>query len=179
MSILSGKKILLGISGGIAAYKTPNLVRSFIKQGAEVKVVMTDSAKEFVTPLSLSTVSNNPVFSSFKSDEDDGMWNNHVELGLWCDIMLICPATANTLFKMANGNCDNLLIAVYLSCKSAPIVRHTGGCTPLWHIPLRLRQGVYRITRRRAQGYALPARQSVGVLEAIIRPGSRITPRFQ
>ena len=119
MSILSGKKILLGISGGIAAYKTPNLVRSFIKQGAEVKVVMTDSAKEFVTPLSLSTVSNNPVFSSFKSDEDDGMWNNHVELGLWCDIMLICPATANTLFKMANGNCDNLLIAVYLSCKSA------------------------------------------------------------
>ncbi len=118
MSILSGKKILLGISGGIAAYKTPNLVRSFIKQGAEVKVVMTDSAKEFVTPLSLSTVSNNPVFSSFKSDEDDGMWNNHVELGLWCDIMLICPATANTLFKMANGNCDNLLIAVYLSCKS-------------------------------------------------------------
>jgi len=118
MSILSGKKILLGISGGIAAYKTPNLVRSFIKQGAEVKVVMTDSAKEFVTPLSLSTVSNNPVFSSFKSDEDDGMWNNHVELGLWCDIMLICPVTANTLFKMANGNCDNLLIAVYLSCKS-------------------------------------------------------------
>ena len=118
MSILSGKKILLGISGGIAAYKTPNLVRSFIKQGAEVKVVMTDSAKEFVTPLSLSTVSNNPVFSSFKSDEDDSMWNNHVELGLWCDIMLICPATANTLFKMANGNCDNLLIAVYLSCKS-------------------------------------------------------------
>ena len=118
MSILSGKKILLGVSGGIAAYKTPNLVRSFIKQGAEVKVVMTDSAKEFVTPLSLSTVSNNPVFSSFKSDEDDGMWNNHVELGLWCDIMLICPATANTLFKMANGNCDNLLIAVYLSCKS-------------------------------------------------------------
>ena len=118
MSILSGKKILLGISGGIAAYKTPNLVRSFINQGAEVKVVMTDSAKEFVTPLSLSTVSNNPVFSSFKSDEDDGMWNNHVELGLWCDIMLICPATANTLFKMANGNCDNLLIAVYLSCKS-------------------------------------------------------------
>ena len=118
MSILSGKKILLGISGGIAAYKTPNLVRSFIKQGAEVKVVMTDSAKEFVTPLSLSTVSNNPVFSSFKSDEEEGVWNNHVELGLWCDIMLICPATANTLFKMANGNCDNLLIAVYLSCKS-------------------------------------------------------------
>ena len=118
MSILSGKKVLLGISGGIAAYKTPNLVRYLIKKGAEVKVVMTDSAKDFVTPLSLSTVSKNPVHSSFKSDDEDGVWNNHVELGLWADFMLICPATANTLFKMANGNCDNLLLGVYLSCKS-------------------------------------------------------------
>ena len=118
MSTLSGKKVLLGISGGIAAYKTPNLVRAFVKQGAEVKVVMTESAKEFVTSLSLSTVSKNPVFSTFKSDEEDGVWNNHVELGLWADFMIICPATANTLFKMANGNCDNLLTAVYLSCKS-------------------------------------------------------------
>ena len=118
MSILSGKKVLLGISGGIAAYKTPNLVRAFVKKGAEVKVVMTDSAKDFVTSLSLSTVSKNPVFSTFKSDEEDGVWNNHVELGLWADFMIICPATANTLFKMANGNCDNLLTAVYLSCKS-------------------------------------------------------------
>ena len=118
MSILSGKKVLLGISGGIAAYKTPNLVRAFVKQGAEVKVVMTESAKDFVTSLSLSTVSKNPVFSTFKSDEEDGVWNNHVELGLWADFMIICPATANTLFKMANGNCDNLLTAVYLSCKS-------------------------------------------------------------
>ena len=118
MSILSGKKVLLGISGGIAAYKTPNLVRCLIKKGAEVKVVMTDSAKDFVTPLSLSTVSKNPVHSSFKSDDEDGFWNNHVELGLWADFMLICPATANTLFKMANGNCDNLLLGVYLSCKS-------------------------------------------------------------
>ena len=118
MSTLSGKKVLLGISGGIAAYKTPNLVRAFVKQGAEVKVVMTESAKEFVTSLSLSTVSKNPVFSTFKSDEEDGVWNNHVELGLWADFMIICPATANTLFKMANGNCDNLLTAVYLSSKS-------------------------------------------------------------
>ena len=118
MSILSGKKVLLGISGGIAAYKTPNLVRCLIKKGADVKVVMTDSAKDFVTPLSLSTVSKNPVHSSFKSDDEDGVWNNHVELGLWADFMLICPATANTLFKMANGNCDNLLLGVYLSCKS-------------------------------------------------------------
>ena len=118
MSVLSGKNVLLGISGGIAAYKSPNIVRAFIKEGANVKVVMTESAKDFVTPLSLSTVSNNPVYSTFKSEDEDGVWNNHVDLGLWCDFMIVCPATANTLFKMSNGNCDNLLIAVYLSCKS-------------------------------------------------------------
>ena len=117
MPVLSGKKVLLGISGGIAAYKTPNLVRLFKKAGCEVKVIMTDSAKDFVTPLTLSTVSKNPVLSTFKSDDSD-VWNNHVELGLWADIYLICPATANTMYKMANGNCDNLLIAAYLSCKS-------------------------------------------------------------
>jgi len=117
MSILSGKKILLGISGGIAAYKTAILVRLFIKNGAEVKVVMTPDAKEFITPLTLSTLSKNPVHSSFTSDDQDETWNNHVELGIWADLILICPATANTLSKMANGNCDNLLIAVYLSAK--------------------------------------------------------------
>ncbi len=116
MSILRGKRILLGITGGIAAYKTPILVRLLKKAGAEIKVVLTENAKEFVTPLSLSTVSENPVLSKFKDDDEN--WNNHVELGLWCDIMLICPATANSLYKMANGNCDNLLIATYLSCKS-------------------------------------------------------------
>jgi len=117
MSILSGKKILLGISGGIAAYKTAILVRLCIKNGAEVKVVMTPDAKEFITPLTLSTLSKNPVHSSFTSDDQDETWNNHVELGMWADLILICPATANTLSKMANGNCDNLLIAVYLSAK--------------------------------------------------------------
>jgi len=117
MSILSGKKILLGISGGIAAYKTAILVRLFIKNGAEVKVVMTPDAKEFITPLTLSTLSKNPVHSSFTSDDEDETWNNHVDLGMWADLILICPATANTLSKMANGNCDNLLIAVYLSAK--------------------------------------------------------------
>mgnify|MGYP001194620196 FL=1 len=116
MSILRGKKILLGITGGIAAYKMPILVRLLKKVGAEIKVILTENAKEFVTPLSLSTVSENPVLSKFKDDDEN--WNNHVELGLWCDFMLICPATANSLYKMANGNCDNLLIASYLSCKS-------------------------------------------------------------
>jgi len=117
MSILSGKKILLGISGGIAAYKSAILVRLFIKNGAEVKVVMTPDAKEFITPLTISTLSKNPVYSTFTSEDEDDTWNNHVELGIWADLIIVCPATANTLSKMASGNCDNLLIAVYLSAK--------------------------------------------------------------
>jgi phosphopantothenoylcysteine decarboxylase/phosphopantothenate--cysteine ligase len=118
MSVLSGKKILLGISGGIAAYKTANLVRLLIKAGAQVQVVMSPASLHFVTPLTLATLSKNPVYSTFYNEEDgNGEWNNHVELGLWADLMLIAPATANTLSKMANGNCDNLLIATYLSAK--------------------------------------------------------------
>ena len=118
MSLLSGKKILLGISGGIAAYKTPLLVRELIKNGAQVRVVMTPAAKDFVTPLTLSTLSKNPVLSSFSStDQDNPLWNDHVELGLWADLMLIAPATSNTLSAMAHGRCNNLLLAVYLSAK--------------------------------------------------------------
>jgi phosphopantothenoylcysteine decarboxylase / phosphopantothenate---cysteine ligase len=118
MSVLNGKKILLGVSGGIAAYKTASLVRLFIKAGAHVQVIMTPASKDFVTPLTLSTLSKNPVHSSFFNDDnEDAVWNNHVELGLWADLMLIAPATANTMSKMATGNCDNLLIATYLSAK--------------------------------------------------------------
>ncbi|RTE52529.1 bifunctional phosphopantothenoylcysteine decarboxylase/phosphopantothenate--cysteine ligase CoaBC [Arenibacter aquaticus] len=116
--MLGGKNILLGITGGIAAYKTTFLVRLLIKAGASVKVVLTDSASSFVTPLTLATLSKNPVLSSFVNEEDGSVsWNNHVELGLWADLMLIAPATANTLSKMANGICDNLLMATYLSAK--------------------------------------------------------------
>ncbi len=118
MSVLKGKKILLGISGGIAAYKTANLVRLFIKSGAEVQVVMTPVAKDFVTPLTLGTLSKKEVFSAFyEPDDENAKWNNHVELALWADLMLIAPATANTMSKMANGGCDNLLLATYLSAK--------------------------------------------------------------
>ena len=118
MSILSGKNILLGVTAGIAAYKSASLVRLFVKSGAHVKVVMTPSAKEFVTPLTLSTLSKHPVYSSFTNEEEDNaVWNNHVELGLWADVFVIAPATANTLSKMANGVCDNLLLATYLSAK--------------------------------------------------------------
>ena len=118
MSVLSGKKVLLGVSGGIAAYKTASLVRLFIKAGAHVQVIMTPASKDFVTPLTLSTLSKNPVYSSFYNENDENaQWNNHVDLGLWADIMIVAPATANTLSKMATGNCDNLLIATYLSAK--------------------------------------------------------------
>jgi phosphopantothenoylcysteine decarboxylase/phosphopantothenate--cysteine ligase len=118
MSILSGKNILLGISGGIAAYKTASLVRLFVKLGASVKVVMTPSSKDFITPLTLSTLSKHPVYSSFTNEDDDNaVWNSHVDLGLWADLFVIAPATANTLSKMVNGVCDNLLVATYLSAK--------------------------------------------------------------
>ena len=118
MSVLSGKNILLGVTAGIAAYKSAFLVRLFVKKGANVKVVMTPSSKEFVTPLTLSTLSKNEVYSSFtKEDNENAQWNNHVELALWADLFLIAPATANTLSKMANGTCDNLLLAIYLSAK--------------------------------------------------------------
>ena len=118
MSILKDKNILLGITAGIAAYKSASLVRLFIKAGANVKVVMTPASKDFITPLTLSTLSKNPVYSSFVDEEDDNeVWNNHVDLGLWADIFVIAPATANTMAKMANGVCDNILLAAYLSAK--------------------------------------------------------------
>ena len=116
--MLSGKNILLGVTGGIAAYKTTFLTRLLVKAGADVKIILTDSASSFVSPLTLATLSKNPVLSSFVHEEHDTTdWNNHVELGLWAHFMLIAPATANTLSKMANGTCDNLLLATYLSAK--------------------------------------------------------------
>jgi phosphopantothenoylcysteine decarboxylase / phosphopantothenate---cysteine ligase len=113
---LENKKILLGVSGSIAAYKSAWLVRLLVKAGAEVQVILTDTAKDFVTPLTLSTLSKKPVFSSFTSS-DEGTWHNHVDLGLWADLMLIAPATAHTLAKCAHGICDSLLIATYLSAR--------------------------------------------------------------
>ena len=119
MSVLSGKNVLLGVSAGIAAYKTAGLVRLFIKAGANVQVVMTPASKDFVTPLTLSTLSQNPVYSTFYDKKDDnGLWNSHVDLALNADLMLIAPATANTMAKMADGNVDNLLLATYLSAKA-------------------------------------------------------------
>lgn len=112
---VSGKKILIAVSGGIAAYKIHFLIRDFVKKGAEVQVVMTPDAEHFVTKLSLSTLSKKPVYSEFYSD--NGTWNSHVEMALWADVMIVAPCTANTLSKMIHGMCDNLVIATYMSAK--------------------------------------------------------------
>lgn len=112
---ISGKKILIAVSGGIAAYKIHFLIRDFIKKGAEVQVIMTPDAEHFVTRLSLSTLSRKPVYSDFYGD--NGTWNSHVELALWAEVMIIAPCTANTLSKMIHGMCDNLVIATYMSAK--------------------------------------------------------------
>jgi len=112
---LSGKKILIAVSGGIAAYKIHFLIRDFIKKGAEVQVIMTPDAEHFVTKLSISTLSKKPVYSDFYSD--NGTWNSHVEMALWADVMIMAPCTANTLSKMVHGMCDNLVIATYMSAK--------------------------------------------------------------
>ncbi len=114
--LLQGKKVILCVTGSIAAYKAAFLLRGLVKLGAEVQVIMTPCAKEFISSLTLSTLSGRPVLSEFFSSAD-GQWNSHVELGLWADLMVIAPATAATIGKMANGICDNLLVTTYLSAK--------------------------------------------------------------
>ena len=121
MSVLAQKNILIGVSGGIAAYKIPLLIRQLVKLNSTVKVVMTPSSKEFVTPLTLSTVSKNDVFSEFTTEKNNNpTWNNHVELAEWADIFIIAPATSNTISSMSSARCDNLLLACYLS-SSCPV----------------------------------------------------------
>lgn len=129
--MLKGKKILLCITGSIAAYKSVILVRLLVKSGAEVKVIMTERAKDFVTPLTFSTLSKNRVFSALF---DDGTWENHAMLGRWADVMLIAPASCETIAKMANGLCDNLLLAVYLSSRS-PVIIAPAMDEDMWHHP--------------------------------------------
>ena len=120
--MLSGKNILIGITGGIAAYKSAHIVREFIKAGANVKCIQTPASKNFITPLTLATLSKNEVLSELITDEDNPRWNDHVNLGLWADLFIIAPATANTLGKMVQGLCDNLLLATYLSAKCSVYV---------------------------------------------------------
>lgn len=129
--MFAGKKILIGITGSIAAYKAILLVRRFIKEGADVKVIMTSSARDFVTSLTLSTLSKNPVLTDLF---DDNSWANHVMLGRWADVMLIAPLSCNTLSKMAHGTCDNLLMATYLSA-TCPVVVAPAMDEDMWHHP--------------------------------------------
>lgn len=114
--MLKGKKILVGVTGGIAAYKTATIIRLLVKEGAEVRVIMTEHAKDFITPLTLSTLSKNPVLLSFY-DTETGNWNSHIDLAMWADLFLIAPATANTIGKMSGGIADNLLMTTYLSAR--------------------------------------------------------------
>ncbi|MBO9730488.1 MAG: bifunctional phosphopantothenoylcysteine decarboxylase/phosphopantothenate--cysteine ligase CoaBC [Chitinophaga sp.] len=129
--MLQGKKILLGVSGSIAAYKSATLIRLLVKEGAEVKVIMTPAAADFITPLTLATLSKNEVPMNIS---DHSSWNNHVMLGRWADIMVIAPASANTIAKMAQGHCDNLLLAVYLSA-TCPVVFAPAMDEDMWHHP--------------------------------------------
>lgn len=118
---LQGKKIILCVTGSIAAYKAAYLLRGLLKEGAEVQVVMTAYAREFISPLTLSTLSGRPVLSEFFT-RNDGLWNSHVDLGIWADLLIVAPATASTMGKMANGICDNLLVTTYLSAKCPVMV---------------------------------------------------------
>ena len=123
-TMLKGKKIVLGITGSIAAYKSCLLIREFVKQGAEVQVVITPAGKEFITPITLSALTHKPVVSEFFSQRD-GTWNSHVDLGLWADAMVIAPCTASTMGKMAHGVADNMLITTYLSMKAPVFIAPT------------------------------------------------------
>lgn len=114
--MLKGKKIIVGVTGGIAAYKTASVIRLLVREGAEVKVIMTCKAREFITPLTLATLSKNPVLTDF-FDPANGSWNSHIDLGIWADLFLIAPATANSIAKMAGGIADNLLLTTYLSAR--------------------------------------------------------------
>jgi phosphopantothenoylcysteine decarboxylase/phosphopantothenate--cysteine ligase len=140
--MLKGKKIVLGVCGSIAAYKAATLVRLLIKAGAEVQVIMTADAVSFITPLTLSTLSKKPVLVKY-FEPNTGLWNNHVELGLWADLFIIAPASANTLAKMANGQCDNLLTAAYLSAK-CPVYFAPAMDLDMWRHPATL-NNVHRL----------------------------------
>ncbi len=115
--MLKGKNVLLAVTGSIAAYKSAYIVRELIKKGASVKVLMTESSTDFITPITLSTLSKNPVIRDFVKDKDSGEWNNHVDLGIWADVMLIAPATAHTISKLASGEADSFMLATYLSAR--------------------------------------------------------------
>jgi phosphopantothenoylcysteine decarboxylase/phosphopantothenate--cysteine ligase len=139
--MLKGKNILIGVTGGIAAYKTATIIRLLVKEGAAVKVIMTGHAREFITPLTLATLSKNPVLADF-FDPGDGRWNSHIDLGLWAHLYLIAPATANTIGKMAGGIADNLLLTTYLSARCPVFIAPSMDMDMLNHISVRKNIGI-------------------------------------
>ncbi|MGB3077267.1 MAG: bifunctional phosphopantothenoylcysteine decarboxylase/phosphopantothenate--cysteine ligase CoaBC, partial [Chitinophagales bacterium] len=170
MNSISGKKILMGVTGSIAAYKSALLIRQLIKEGAEVKVVMTREASNFIAPLTLSTLSKNKV--DIDLIEDKAMlWNNHVELGLWADILLVAPATANTIAKFSNGLCDNLLTAVYLSAR-CPVVIAPAMDEDMWMHPATQNN----IARLSSFGHVLIPVDSGELASGLMGPGRMAEP---
>lgn len=141
--MLSGRKILVGVTGSIAAYKAAFLVRLLIKEGCEVQVIMTPPAKEFITPLTLATLSRNPVHCDF-FEPTAGTWNSHVDLGIWADVFVIAPASANTMAKMASGIADNLLLTAYLSARCPVFVAPAMDLDMLNHPSTRKNIGILR-----------------------------------
>ena len=168
--MLQGKKIILGVCGSIAAYKSAHLTRLLIKAGAEVQVILTSAAHEFITPLTLATVSKKPALTSFSASAN-GEWNNHVELGIWADIILIAPATANTMAKLANGLCDNLLAATYLSAR-CPVIFAPAMDLDMYQHPATLAA----IDRLKTYGNQIIEAENGELASGLIGPGRMAEP---
>jgi phosphopantothenoylcysteine decarboxylase/phosphopantothenate--cysteine ligase len=168
--MLRGKNILIGVTGGIAAYKIATVIRALVKEGASVKVIMTGHAKEFITPLTLATLSKNPVLTDF-FDPQNGNWNSHIDLGIWANIYLIAPATANSIGKMAGGIADNLLLTTYLSARCPVIVAPSMDVDMLNH-PATLRN----IDTLRSYGNIILDPESGELASGLIGKGRMVEP---
>jgi phosphopantothenoylcysteine decarboxylase/phosphopantothenate--cysteine ligase len=168
--MLRGKNILIGVTGGIAAYKIATVIRALVREGASVRVIMTGHAKEFITPLTLATLSKNPVLTDF-FDPQNGNWNSHIDLGIWANLYLIAPATANSIGKMAGGIADNLLLTTYLSARCPVIVAPSMDVDMLNH-PATLRN----IETLRSYGNIILDPESGELASGLIGKGRMVEP---
>jgi phosphopantothenoylcysteine decarboxylase/phosphopantothenate--cysteine ligase len=168
--MLRGKNILIGVTGGIAAYKIATVIRALVREGASVRVIMTGHAKEFITPLTLATLSKNPVLTDF-FDPQNGNWNSHIDLGIWANLYLIAPATANSIGKMAGGIADNLLLTTYLSARCQVVVAPSMDVDMLNH-PATLRN----IETLRSYGNIILDPESGELASGLIGKGRMVEP---
>jgi phosphopantothenoylcysteine decarboxylase/phosphopantothenate--cysteine ligase len=168
--MLRGKNILIGVTGGIAAYKIATVIRALVREGASVRVIMTGHAKEFITPLTLATLSKNPVLTDF-FDPQNGNWNSHIDLGIWANLYLIAPATANSIGKMAGGIADNLLLTTYLSARCPVVVAPSMDVDMLNH-PATLRN----IETLRSYGNIILDPESGELASGLIGKGRMVEP---